>query len=1621
MHDGRAHNVLVTGELTPGMYGSTFGIATHGKNLATFDNSYWTDTKAEKVALAVKNSTDSNLVTSHTYDEQERLLNNTVAVIAGLKKWIIQDEVLKPIGTVSDGNAKVDKSALHLIIEKEKNYVASDYTSFSWDQLQDVLTNVKKSLESPEVPQYKIDQLVIQFNKAVDELITAKNYELLKLEINKTDEIMTNYQDYTKESYDEVYKKRTLAISVKKKVESSTNQNITDIAVLEAYNELANAIKNLVKRPWINITTAEELSSIEGDKQYILTSDITDYEGNINTLTGKLDGNGHTISFATDAKPLFHTIAKDAEVRNLGLTGKVTGGGAFAEILSGTVRNSYSWADVDNGDQVAGGVAGISPQQATGNIINMYVTGTVTSTKSAGALLGSSGSSTFFSNSYHAQNIDAIGTGTDEVVAIQKSIEEMQEESFARSLNENKGRNHLQWNRNEDGLPYFGIEAAPVESFLPVVMTSLVDLPSQTIKKSGDVLTTSIFGQDDGFVAQLAIPDYNKTIQWETTSKEANSPVIVSRSSGEVFVRAPGTVTVTAIDHSTNKSIQSFTLTAEVPDTFDITLQIDGENQSGKTQHTPGSESFAIRPVVTVNDGNPLHVLPSLFTWTSDDRSVIRVYSDGYVEPVKVGAATITASLENKSEKVTIVAGYTAIQTIEPSFKGTYYIHGRSPNSIGQNDTPGIASFSPLRNSADGGLIIGSEFLIANVNPKNATYAKNYTVATDKPDILVYKGSMLNSLLPIKEGTVQLTVTSNDPQADPKPSGTSEVTIKYFNPLERLAVENDTLTVKKGEVIDAGLIFTGPKSVDGYHVTESMMTWKQTGTGEVLPYRNYPVIMVGDDGASTKEGVVSNDQWLLRGVKEGDVTLTGTPVDNANGAQAITLNIRVVAGEDVIEQPANELVSEILKKTIDYQVNQIGAPTFGDEWTILGFARAGYEAPADFYETYYAAVYNKVRAEAALPSKRYDDKVTEVQRLALALTAIGKDPRNVNGVDLLDYSWNKEKNFPNMTPNGILGHRQGSNELIFALLAVDAHKDFKQPSDATISTDEMITRLLDEYQTTDGGFGLSDNKTSSTDMTAMAIQALAKHQDKPKVKEAINRALEKLSIMQGIDGSYGTSESTSQVLVALAELAIDPHTDPRFIKSGSSVLDGQMTYAKKDGSFSHSIGGQGNVIATDQALYALAALERFYAGANSLYDMNDVVFAHTGAPEVTSISISPSTSQLNTGKSMQLKATVLPVEANDQSVTWTSDNESIATVTSDGVVKGITAGTATITVETNSGNHTATAIITVVNPAPPTKPEAKKTVTLSVEKQTIGEGNIISSTATTIEKGDTAFTVLKRLLDTKGISISYIGSGSSLYVQAIDNLGEFDHGQSSGWMYSVNGVFPEFSAGLYALQDGDVLRWRYTKNLGADLTNPPPTKPDPKPDPKPEPQPKPDPKPETPLAVEAPNNVETVIKDNKIEIQIKDETTGVLSPAPIESSEVVGGFLIVQIGSKGQALPEGLKLPEGSKTKVVVLDNDKPYDYFDTASNTKPNKEWNITFSGALLDDAENLKKVQVQNAAGETVDMKVKLSPDGKSLIIIPNADYQKGELYYITISGVVSASGKTLKQDIRKIFIVE
>ena len=80
---------------------------------------------------------------------------------------------------------------------------------------------------------------------------------------------------------------------------------------------------------------------------------------------------------------------------------------------------------------------------------------------------------------------------------------------------------------------------------------------------------------------------------------------------------------------------------------------------------------------------------------------------------------------------------------------------------------------------------------------------------------------------------------------------------------------------------------------------------------------------------------------------------------------------------------------------------------------------------------------------------------------------------------------------------------------------------------------------------------------------------------------------------------------------------------------------------------------------------------------------------------VTSVSLDSNSASVKVGKTITLVATVYPTNATNKAISWASDSTGVATVSSSGVVTGIAAGSATITVTTNDGNKTATCVVTV--------------------------------------------------------------------------------------------------------------------------------------------------------------------------------------------------------------------------------------------------------------------------------------------------------------------------------------
>ena len=99
------------------------------------------------------------------------------------------------------------------------------------------------------------------------------------------------------------------------------------------------------------------------------------------------------------------------------------------------------------------------------------------------------------------------------------------------------------------------------------------------------------------------------------------------------------------------------------------------------------------------------------------------------------------------------------------------------------------------------------------------------------------------------------------------------------------------------------------------------------------------------------------------------------------------------------------------------------------------------------------------------------------------------------------------------------------------------------------------------------------------------------------------------------------------------------------------------------------------------------------------------------------------------------------------------------------------------------------------------------------------DGVILPPTTVTFYEGESVFDVLQRVCKENNIHLEFSWTPiyNSAYIEGIHNLYEFDCGALSGWMYRVNGWYPNYGCSRYQLADGEVVEWRYTCDLGLDV------------------------------------------------------------------------------------------------------------------------------------------------------------------------------------------------------------
>ncbi len=256
-------------------------------------------------------------------------------------------------------------------------------------------------------------------------------------------------------------------------------------------------------------------------------------------------------------------------------------------------------------------------------------------------------------------------------------------------------------------------------------------------------------------------------------------------------------------------------------------------------------------------------------------------------------------------------------------------------------------------------------------------------------------------------------------------------------------------------------------------------------------------------------------------------------------------------GNYVTWEEQREIAAETLLKEVSSP--QVGST--GGEWTIDGIRESGIKVPNTYFDSYYDSV------RAITKKKRGSiggDKFTTYARVAITLNKLGKDAKNVEGYNLLQYLDDKK---------GVTD--QGLNACIYALIA-------SKECDYPLKNEEFYLKELLEAVKPGGVF---QGDMAEVDYLGMTLQAFKYYKDRADVKDAIKTINTRIDKLADKENKFSSSEATAQVI--LGKVATDQDV--------TEYIDGLMDYATDDG-FSHLKGGNTEIMPTEQALMALNSI-----------------------------------------------------------------------------------------------------------------------------------------------------------------------------------------------------------------------------------------------------------------------------------------------------------------------------------------------------------------------------------------------------------------------------------------------
>jgi hypothetical protein len=468
-----------------------------------------------------------------------------------------------------------------------------------------------------------------------------------------------------------------------------------------------------------------------------------------------------------------------------------------------------------------------------------------------------------------------------------------------------------------------------------------------------------------------------------------------------------------------------------------------------------------------------------------------------------------------------------------------------------------------------------------------------------------------------------------------------------------------------------------------------------------------------------------------------------------------------VSTDDLVKQ-----VQDLLPKSATAYTQNVGSNDY--KWVPVERYLANLKPTNDYEASVAKAVYQKT--DSTVTTDVYPTSLTDLETTILGWTASGKDATSVNGVNLVQ----------KLCAQPVNTKDTGLNAVIFDLIALDSKPYQVSDPNTNALRNQLIQEIL-QAQLPSGGWGWLTLEPDTSNNGSLSWQATVydlkwnpigyrapNDQDfntdltgmaltalSPYIQNSdVSQAVNKAVNQLQSKGVTTNCSSLAQMIIGLSAVKVDPTNF-----NNTNLVQTLLSYSTPNGLFKYDLSSTvGDSFSTQDAISAMAAFLKFES-----QDSNTSIYYQMHGPGT--LDDTNTTSQTTTDQGNQNN------NSNQNQNNGSSNQNGGSTVS--------TIGKVTLSVTGYQGQ--------ILVPASPVD----------------------------IQPNDNPYTVLLRMVGSDHVVTS--GSGSSIYVKAIDGVSEFDHGPLSGWMYKVNGQFTNVGAASYPLKSGDVVEWIYTANGGSDV------------------------------------------------------------------------------------------------------------------------------------------------------------------------------------------------------------